>query len=294
MKKTKTIVAIMTLVLTITVPAAAMAQPKAVAQDTTAPQEITASVMEVPTLASISFKNATINQPFDSYRTQYTVTLDNPEMTPTLNEYKINGDANIFVTYNTDDTKHQTGIIATLEYYGGTTVYTFDYANAEHYSINSENRLADVDCYLGEGYPAINDKDTDYKLFIPSDMDSIRLTAVTKDINAYCDAPDEIALSSDQEPTIMLTVTASDSGTRTYKFKVKRLKQNCQQVEAEINQPGFKSLVEGRLYYQQPIFFIAIISVMAGIILLTLMVLLAKRLTVKPDDEEEPIFFHRE
>lgn len=294
MKKTTRIVAIITLVLAILVPATAMAQPKAVTEDTTVTPEITTSIMEVPTLASISFKNATINQPFDSYRTQYTVTLDNPEMTPTLNEYKINGDANIFVTYITDDTKHQTGIIATLEYYGGTTVYTFDYANAERYSINSENRLADVDCYLGEVYPAINDKDTDYKLFIPSDMSSIRMTAVTKDINAYCDAPDEIALSSDQEPTIMLTVTASDSSTRTYKFKVKRLKENCQQIEAEMSQPGFKSLVEGKLYYQQPIFLIAIISVLAGIILLTLMVLLAKRLTVKTADEEEPQFFDQE
>lgn len=248
-------------------------------------------ILITPTLSSISFKNATINEAFEPTKTQYTITLDNPELTPTLNDYKIDGDANIFVTYSTDETKHQTGIVATLEFEGGTTIYTFEYANAQRYSKNSENRLAGIDCYLSEVYPAINDKDTEYKLFIPSDMNSIRMTAITKDVNAYCDTLDEIALNSGQEPNITLTVTASDSSKRTYTFKVKRLKETSAQVEQKMQEPNFSSLVEGQLYYQKPVFFIAIICSMAGIIILALLVLMLRRIAVTANDIDELEFF---
>lgn len=250
-----------------------------------------ATRMVTPTLSSISFKNAKINESFVPTRTQYTITLDDPEITPTLNDYSIDGDANIFITYSTDETKHQTGIIATLEFEGGTTVYTFEYVNAMQYAISSDNILAGIDCYLGEVYPQINEEDTEYKLFIPSDMDSIRLVAIPRDVSAYCDTLNEIALNSDQEPDITVNVTASDASTRTYTFKIKRLNKTCKQVEYEMAQPNFKSLVEGQLYYQKPTFFIAVISALCGILILLLLVIIAKRLTIRAADDEETDFF---
>lgn len=249
---------------------------------------------KTPVLNSISFKNALIEENFSPYTYEYSIMLEDPTVTPTLEDYEINGEANIFVTYSLDDAKHQTGIIVTLQFENGSTIYTFNYINALPYNINSNNLLAQADCQLGEIYPEINEKDTEYKLYIPNDLTELNLSAATQNVSAHCDIPGTITLKSDQEPTISLTVTASDASTRTYNFKVKRLNKTSAQVLKEMADPNFTSLVEGELFYQKPEFFIIIVSTAAGIIFLAVLIIITKRVTLKVIDNDETEFYEYE
>ena len=245
----------------------------------------------VPSLDSVSFNNAKINEEFKKDVFEYTLTLDNPAETPTLKSYKINGKANIFVTYDHNDSKQQTGISVTLEYENGSVYYKFAYSNTDENQSSSNNLLADVQCRLGEVYPKINDSDKDYKLYIPSDLTDINLTVITQDTSARFDIPKTIIISAEQEPTITLDVFAQNGEKRTYSFKVTRLKKSCAEIEKEMNSPDFNSIVEGELFWQKPSFRIGIICTAAGLILILLFTKIAKRLTVKVEDEEEISFF---
>lgn len=256
-----------------------------------AAESATEEINNNPVLNSISFKNAVIEESFSPYTYEYGIMLEDPTVTPTLEDYEINGEANIFVTYNLDETKHQTGIIVTLQFENGSTIYTFNYINALPYNVNSNNLLAQASCRLGEIYPEINDKDTEYKLYIPNDLTELNLSAATQNVSAHCDIPGTITLKSDQEPTISVTVTASDASTRTYNFKIKRLNKTSAQVIKEMADPDFTSLVEGELFYKQPEFFIIIVSSAAGILILSILVLITKRFTLKVTDKEETEFY---
>lgn len=246
-----------------------------------------------PVLTEISFKNAVINEEFSPFNKDYTITLEDASLTPTLKSYTIDGSASIFVTYTLDEAKHQTGIVATLEFEGGTTIYNFAYSNAQAYAESSNNLLSEVTVKggLGEVYPAINDKDTDYRLYIPSDLGVLNITATTQDVSAYCDLPAEITLSADQEAKISATVTASNGETRTYSFKIKRLDKSCDEVRAEIAAADFETLVKGELFYQKPAFIITLCAVAGGLLLLIIFIKLAKRLMIKAEDADEKDFF---
>jgi hypothetical protein len=246
---------------------------------------------DLPTLKSISFKNAEIVGEFSPDVNEYDIVLTDNSITPTLKEKEINGDANLFVTCNYDDSMHQTGIVATLQYKDGSTIYTFNYANAKEYAINSNCNLASVDCYLGEIYPEINDKDTDYKLYIPSDLEEIDITALPQDVNAHCNALSTTTLKSGQNIKIPITVTASDSSTKIYSFEVKRLKKNSQQVKALLKSDDSVSLLDGEFFYQRPEFAVAIISVVAGILLLAIFTIIIKKITLVAHDDNEQEFF---
>jgi hypothetical protein len=246
---------------------------------------------EPPSLKSISFENATISEEFSPFVFEYGLILEDTAVTPTLDNYEINGDADIFVTYNLDEASHQTGISVTLEFSSGTVKYTFNYLNAQQYAVSSNNSLSQVTCYLGEVYPAINDKDTQYKLYIPSDMTVIQLSAATQDVSAHCELPGEITLKSDQEPTLTITVTASDTSTKIYSFKVKRLDKTSQEVAEEMAQEDFVSLVHGVFFYQQPIFIVTVCVLAFLIIILAILIPIAKRITVKVEDNDEEEFF---
>lgn len=246
---------------------------------------------DAPVLKSISFTNAKIDEKFSSDIHEYGITLDDPNVTPMIDKYSIDGKGEIFVTYNTDDAKHQNGIAITLEYESGTVIYNFNYTNPAEYTPNANNNLAKVECHLGEVYPALNESTTDYKLYIPSDMTEIRMTAITDDTSAVCEVPSSIKLNADQEPTITVTVTASDATTKVYSFRVKRLNKTMAEVEQEMAQPEFVSLVQGELFYQKPEFVILICSVAGGIVLLAILIILSKRMTVKISDDDEVEFF---
>ena len=259
----------------------------AAGENTTQPAE----AESVPILESLSFKNATIDGGFSPYVNDYTLTLDNPEISPTLGDFKVKGIANLFVNYMLDETHHQKGLCVTLEYDSGSTIYNFEYKNAYVYKITSNNSLLDLTGTAVEVYPKISKKSTNYRLYIPKDMTVLKLSAVTEDVSAYCNIPEEIEIAIDQTPVIPVTVTASNGETKLYKFTVKRVDKTTQEVEELMRSPDFKTLAEDELFYRNPLFYIILLSVAAGIALLLLLVKTAKRISVKAEDEDEFSFF---
>lgn len=248
---------------------------------------------DTPQIKSISFTNATIDEDFDPDKLEYSITLEDPETPPTLEAYKVKGKGDIFITYNEDEAKHQTGIIATLEYDTGSIVYTFNYSNPPEYKISSNNNLKSVECELCEVYPALDSEHTDYKLYVPSDMTEVKLTAVPEDTSAIVEVlPSQLTLAPDQEPTITVTVTASDASTKEYTFEIKRLKKDTQEVDAQIKSGGEDtSIVEGELFYQKPEFLMIAGGTAGGLLLLIIIVALIKKAARKADDDDEEDFF---
>ena len=176
--------------------------------------EQSAPEAQIPSLTSISFKNAKINEAFTPGIFEYTLTLEDPTTPPTLKDFNVDGRGNLFITYIFDEANHQKGICATLEYENGSAIYNFMYSNAVEYIKNSNNYLKEVTGYCAELYPEISKSRSRYKVYVPKDMTVLRMTGVTDDIGAYCDLPGEIIVSAEQEPSILVTVTASNGESR--------------------------------------------------------------------------------
>lgn len=170
-------------------------------------------LQNAPYLESITLSNAQIDGGFNPNETYFTVTLDNPAESAVLESYTVNGDANVFATYDYDDANHQTGLVVTLTFANGSVIYTFEYSNPQSYSINSNANLAGLNCEYSEVQPQINASDTSYKLYIPYDLTELTITPVTEDINAYA-APIPLTLREGQETEIPITITASDGSTK--------------------------------------------------------------------------------
>ncbi len=243
-----------------------------------------------PVLTSISFKNAELKDEFKADVREYGLVLENNDVSPTLESYQIKGEADIFVTYVYDDTNHQTGLTVTLQYDWGTTIYNFSYTNPAQYEINSNNLLSNIYCTYGELSPALNDEDTAYKLYIPSDLKQLEITPVTQDIQAYC-APVELTLDDEQTPKITLYSIASDGSKREYLLDIKRVDKTTEQVKAEMESPDFKSFVDGTRLYQKPEFLITVGAVIGGIIVIALLFAVTRRIAVNPYDKDEKPFY---
>ncbi len=244
-----------------------------------------------PSLVEISFKNAVIEEDFSPEKHDYTLTLSDSKVTPTLRDYKIEGDADIFVTYDYDNTKHQTGVLITLEYKNGTTIYNFAYKNAEFFAQNANNYLKEASCKLGVIEPEISRDRTDYTIYIPQDLTVLDMSAATEDVGAYCEVPTEISLTSEQELDIPLSVTASNGEKRVYSFKVRRTKKSSDEFEKMIKNNAADELIESEKFYTNPIFIITVLSAAGAILLILLLVRIAKRLTIELSDSDEPEFF---
>jgi hypothetical protein len=139
----------------------------------------------------------------------------------------------------------------------------------------------------------MNEDDTTYKLYIPSDLTSLMITPVTKDINAYC-APVEMTLAPEQEIDLTLPVTASDGQVRTYTIKVRRVDKTVEQVRAEMAQEDYTSFVEGTRFYQQPSFRMAVTAGVGGLAVLIVLLAFHARKTARVTDEDEPSFYRSE
>lgn len=255
--------------------------------------DITAFAQGEPVLKSISFKNAVIDSEFKSDVQDYTLTLDDNTASPTLEGYKLEGDANIFVNYEYDETNHQTGLTATIQYEAGSRIYHFKYSNPASFEKNGNNALSSIYIPFGELSPKLNDNDTDYKLYIPSDLTQLSITPATSDIYAYC-APVELTLSSEQMPTITLTCTASNGSTREYNLSIKRVDKTVKQVELEMSKPGYTSFVEGTRPFEKPEFIIVCCCVFGGIIVIAILFKVTRRFAVNPYDSDEPPFYRSE
>ncbi|MGN0522477.1 MAG: hypothetical protein ACI4IQ_07555 [Eubacterium sp.] len=245
---------------------------------------------DIPSLESISFKNAVIEGGFSSEVNEYQLILEDNEQSPTLESYAVRGNADIFVNYAYDNVNHQTGVTVTLQYETGSTIYNFNYKNPASYSITSNNKLSQIYCAYGEILPKLNDSDTAYKLYIPKDLQQLKITPIPQDVNAYC-APVEIILNNDQTPEITLSCVASNGDIRSYCIKIKRVDKTVEQVKEEMAQPDYTSFVEGTLPYQRPEFVLTICAVAAGIIILVLLWRITRRILVNPYDKEEKPFY---
>lgn len=249
-----------------------------------------APLANAPYLESISFRYAKIDGGFKQDKTVFDLTLEDSSASPVLENYSINGEAKIFVTYNYDNLNRQTGVVVTLAFENGSVIYTFNYKNIPEPKISGNANLAALSCEYGEVQPQINANDTVYKLYIPSDLTQLNITPVTEDTNAYC-ANQQIEINEEQEPTLSFTVSASDGTTKNYKFKVKHINKSIEQVKAEMEQDDFVSFVDGELFYQKPIFLIIFGASIGGIIVLLIMAAATKRITVNPYDTEEKEFY---
>lgn len=244
---------------------------------------------QTPELTSIKFKNATVDGNFSPDVFEYGLTLEDNSKPPTLESYGIKGNADIFIAYTYDNTNHQTGLTATLQYETGSTIYNFVYTNPMEYTKTDNNLLSAIYCTYGEIMPNMNDEDTAYKLYIPSDLTEITITPVTQDINAYC-APIQLILGKDQEPKITVVSIASDGSKREYLINIKRVDKTTEEVKAELAS-GKDSFVEGTLLYQRPEFLIVVGATLGGIIIIVLLFVLTKRIAVVPYDKEEKPFY---
>lgn len=244
----------------------------------------------IPSLTEISFKNAVVDKAFTSTVHEYGITLEDNTVSPTLESYKINGDADIFITYTYDSTNHQTGLTVTLQYETGSTIYNFKYTNPPSYSPNSNNLLASILCTYGELSPRLNDKDTAYKLYIPSDLTQLTITPVTQDAQAYC-KPIELILDDEQTPKITLYCVASDGSKREYLLDIKRVDKTVEQVKAEMEAPDFTSFVDGTRVYQKPEFIVTVCAAAGGAVILYFLFRITKRIAVNPYDKDEKPFY---
>lgn len=249
-----------------------------------------APIQNAPYLESISFSNADIDGGFKTGETYFTLTLQNPNQSAALQSYTVNGNANVFATYQYDNANHQTGITVTLEFDSGSVIYTFTYSNAPEYSVNSNANLVDISCEYGEVRPEINSEDTAYKLYVPSDLTEINITPVTQDINATATSM-PVTLREGQETEIPITVTASDGTTKKYVFDITRVNKTTEEVKAEMAQPGYVSFVDGERFYEQPVFAVTVGAVAGGLIVILIIAAIVKRVAANPYDEDEKEFY---
>ena len=251
-----------------------------------------ALLSNVPYLESVSFTNAEIDGGFSKDKTNFTVTLKDPSVSPMLKSYKVSGDAKVFVTYGYDELNRQTGIIVTLSFDSGSIIYTFSYSNAQEYAVNGNKNLSALTCEYGEVQPEINSEDTVYRLYIPSDLTKLDITPVTEDVNARCE-PLSIEINTDQQPELSFTVVASDGSTKHYKFKIKRVNKTIEEVRAEMEAEDFVTFVTNEKFYQKPLFIIIVCSVAGGILVIAILAAVTKRITINPYDKEEKSFYAR-
>ncbi len=255
-----------------------------------APATASADDSDTPILVDINFKNAKFDTAFNHNIQEYSITLNDNSATPTLDRYALKGDADLFINYLYDETNHQTGLTATLQYNTGSKIYTFTYSNPADYVQNNNNSLSSIYSPYSELSPSLNDSDTVYKLYIPSDLTELTITPVTSDINAYC-APITLKLSADQAPKITLTCTASDGSKKNYSINIKRVSKTTEQVKAEMQQPDYVSFVEGTRLFEKPEFIMIVCAASCGLVLIMIMFAVTKRIAVNPYDKEEKPFY---
>lgn len=246
-----------------------------------------------PSLVAISFKNAELDTEFKEDESSYTITLNDNTASPTLKGYGIRGEADIFVSYLYDETQHQTGITVTLKFETGSRIYNFDYSNPAAYDKNGDNALSSIYSMYGELSPKLSADETQYKLYIPSDLTELEITPVTSDINAYC-APVRLTLSEKQEPKITLTCTASNGQKKDYTVKIKRVDKTAEQVKYEMAQPGYESFVDGTRLFEKPAFLVTVGAFAGGALVIWALFILTARIAVNPYDKDEEAFFAAE
>lgn len=247
---------------------------------------------KTPELVSISFKNAELVGEFNPAEfDEHWIKLDNPDVTPTLESYKIKGEANVFVTYKMNNSNKPCGIVITLKYETGSRIYSFNYVDVPEVKTNDNNRLSAIYCDMGELSPKISDDETSYKLYIPMDLEIISITPVPEDTSAVCVPLNEVNIGAEKEPVFTFTCTASNGAEREYIIQIKRVKKTVAQVREEMKRDDYVSFVEGTHIYQNPAVLVVLGCTVLGAAILYLMFRVTKRILVSPYDPEEAPFY---
>lgn len=246
--------------------------------------------VDAPTLQSIEFNDAEIDGEFVPTEFYYKINVSSSGETPTLKSYKVSNGSEIFVTYN--QTEGMNGINVEVKNDTRSTIYSFEYSYGNtDLKINSNNNLKELDCKLGYVYPALNNEDTSYQLYIPSDMTELKLTAVPEDMGASCNVPQSVKMTTEQNPTFEASIIASDGTMKVYTFEVKRLGITSKELKRELKNNSYEDIIKSEVFHKSPRFKVLIFGILGGIIVLIIAVMLLKRVAVKAQDEDETEFF---
>lgn len=245
--------------------------------------------VKAPTLQSIEFNDAEIEGDFSPTQFYYNINVNSDGETPTLKKYKVSKGAEIFVTYNQDGVN---GINVEVKNVTLSANYFFEYKyNDVNVNLNSNTNLKELDCELGCVYPAINNEETYYQLYIPKDMTELKLTAVPEDLGASCNVPKEFKMTTEQNPIIEASVVSSDGTLKSYKFEVKRLGLTSKELKKELKNNSYEDIIKNEVFHKSPQFKVMLLGIFGGIIILAIAVLILKRVAVKAQDDDETEFF---
>lgn len=245
--------------------------------------------VKAPTLQSIEFNDAEIEGDFSPTQFYYNINVNSDGETPTLKKYKVSKGAEIFVTYNQDGVN---GINVEVKNVTLSANYFFEYKyNDVNVNLNSNTNLKELDCELGCVYPAINNEETYYQLYIPKDMTKLKLTAVPEDLGASCNVPKEFKMTTEQNPIIEASVVSSDGTLKSYKFEVKRLGLTSKELKKELKNNSYEDIIKNEVFHKSPQFKVMLLGIFCGIVILAIAVLILKRVAVKAQDDDETEFF---
>lgn len=245
--------------------------------------------VKAPTLQSIEFNDAEIEGDFSPTQFYYNINVNSDGETPTLKKYKVSKGAEIFVTYNQDGVN---GINVEVKNVTLSANYFFEYKyNDVNVNLNSNTNLKELDCELGCVYPAINNEETYYQLYIPKDMTKLKLTAVPEDLGASCNVPKEFKMTTEQNPIIEASVVSSDGTLKSYKFEVKRLGLTSKELKKELKNNSYEDIIKNEVFHKSPQFKVMLLGIFGGIVILAIAVLILKRVAVRAQDDDETEFF---
>lgn len=245
--------------------------------------------VKAPTLQSIEFNDAEIEGDFSPTQFYYNINVNSDGETPTLKKYKVSKGAEIFVTYNQDGVN---GINVEVKNVTLSANYFFEYKyNDVNVNLNSNTNLKELDCELGCVYPAINNEETYYQLYIPKDMTELKLTAVPEDLGASCNVPKEFKMTTEQNPIIEASVVSSDGTLKSYKFEVKRLDLTSKELKKELKNNSYEDIIKNEVFHKSPQFKVMLLGIFGGIVILAIAVLILKRVAIKAQDDDETEFF---
>ena len=245
--------------------------------------------VKAPTLQSIEFNDAKIEGEFSPTQFYYKLNVNSDGETPTLKKYKVSKGSEIFVTYNQEGVN---GINVEVKNVTLSANYFFEYKyNDVSVKLNSNTNLKELDCELGCVYPALNNEETSYQLYIPKDMTELKLTAVPEDLGAFCNVPKEFKMTTEQNPIIEASVVSSDGTLKSYKFEVKRLGLTSKELKKELKNNSYEDIIKNEVFHKSPQFKVMLLGIFGGIIILAIAVLILKKVAVKAQDDDETEFF---
>lgn len=278
MKKTIKALLCVVMILAVVMPFTAFAGDKAESK-----------TVKAPTLQSIEFNDAKIEGEFSPTKFYYKLIVNSDGETPTLKKYKVSKGSEIFVTYNQEG---MNGINVEVKNVTLSANYFFEYKyNDVSVKLNSNTNLKELNCELGCVYPALNNEETSYQLYIPKDMTELKLTAVPEDLGASCNVPKEFKMTTEQNPIIEASVVSSDGTLKSYKFEVKRLGLTSKELKKELKNNSYEDIIKNEVFHKSPQFKVMLLGIFGGIIILAIAVLILKRVAVKAQDDDETEFF---